>query len=471
MTNQSIAFGLLLVGVVVTLSAPAHAQCGELTFVEAINQALDANQALVAARQTLDAQQKDIAIARSKMIPSLKFTGFGYVMESETYSSNIGLLPARGALGFATVKETLYNHPYIDQLGAQKHLYESQREAYENRRTQTISAAGQGYLGVLLAEALMALQRENLGLTKESLGITQAQESFGEVPYRNVLRWQSQVYGDQQQVVAQKSSLLRSRFRFNQVRNRPTEEVCRLEQLTVEQDGFIFSSEVIAEAISEDEKAAVARDYLVNLGLERSHVLRGLDAEIRAQERQMKAARRWLIPSLNAFGFGSVFASTSGSGSDVKDKGSVFWNVGLALDWNVIEGGSFIATKNQSEAELWSLKSQRNDTATSLEENIRGTVAVAMASFETIGLSTQQAETAAKNYELTAEAYLVGEATLIDVLDAQQLLLSANTAAREALYQFLSDLLTVEQSIDYFPFLEGDAGSRVRELEAKLQGS
>jgi len=469
--NQSIALGLLLVGVVVTLSAPSHAQCGELNWVEAINQALDANQALVAARQTLDAQQKDIAKARSKMLPSIKFSGLGWASEAETFSSSLGLIPARGALGFGQLNETLYNHADIDALGSQKHLYQSQAESYENARTQTIAAAGQGYLGVLLAQALMALQRENLGLTKKSLGIAQAQKSSGEVPYRNVLRWESQVYADERQVVAQKSSLLQSRFRFNQVRNRPAEEVCMLEQLTVEKDGFIFSSNVIVDAISEDAKAAVARNYLVNLGFERSHVLRSLDAEIEAQERTMKSARRWMIPSLDAMTLGSVFARTSGAGSDVKESGALFWIAGLTLDWKVLQGGSFIAQMNQSKAELWSLKSQRNDIATSLEENIRGTVAVAMASFEEIGLSVQQAETAAKNYELTAEAYLVGEAALVDLLDAQQLLLGANTAAREALYMFLSDLLTVEQSIDYFPFLEGDAGSRVRELEAKLQES
>jgi len=48
-------------------------------------------------------------------------------------------------------------------------------------------------------------------------------------------------------------------------------------------------------------------------------------------------------------------------------------------------------------------------------------------------------------------------------------LISANTSARQALYQFLSDLLTLEQSIAYYPFLEEDAEARVRELEGKFQ--
>jgi hypothetical protein len=54
-------------------------------------------------------------------------------------------------------------------------------------------------------------------------------------------------------------------------------------------------------------------------------------------------------------------------------------------------------------------------------------------------------------------------------LDSQQQRLAAEKAAKLALYGFLSDLLTVEQSINYFPFLEADADARIRELEARLR--
>jgi outer membrane protein TolC len=108
--------------------------------------------------------------------------------------------------------------------------------------------------------------------------------------------------------------------------------------------------------------------------------------------------------------------------------------------------------------------------ATALEENIRGTAAMAMAAFERIGLAVLQAETAEENFALVREAYLDGDSTLLDLIDAQDQLISANTSERQALYQFLSDLLTLEQSIAYFPFLEPDARARVREVESKLQG-
>jgi len=468
--QQTRTTSMLLVALACLLSAPAHAQCGELTWLEAINQGLDANQALVAARQTLDAQQKDLAIARSTMLPDLFFIGTAQASKETTFSSSGGVIPKQTIMAGGEVAETLYNQSFIDSLGAQKHLYASQQETFEDTRNQTIAEVGQSYVGVLLAAALMGLQHENVTLSQQSLDLTEAQEQSGAVPYSNVLRTKSQLYGAQQQVVAQKSSLLQSRFQFNQVRNRPAEENCELEPLNVERDGFVFSSGVVAEALADDTKASLFRDYFVALGLDRSRSLKSLDAEILAQRRTMKSGRRWLIPSLDATFYVASFLKTSEDASGATRDDDYIWQGALTLNWNTLDGGAYIAKMNQSKAEFWSLSSQRTNLATALEENIRGTAAMAIAAFERIGLAVLQAETAEENFALVREAYLDGDSTLLDLIDAQDQVISANTSERQALYQFLSDLLTLEQSIAYFPFMEDDAEIRIRELKAKLEG-
>lgn len=468
--QQTKTTSTLLVALACLLSAPAHAQCGELTLLDAINQGLEANQELVAARQTLDAQQKDIAIARSTMLPDLFFLGTGQASKETTFSSSGGVIPQQTVMAGGEVAETLYNQSFIDSLGAQKHLYASQQETFEDTRNQTIAEVGQSYVGVLLAAALMGLQHENADLSQQSLDLTEAQEQSGEVPYSNVLRMKSQLYGAQQQVVGQKSSLLQSRFQFNQVRNRPAEENCELEPLSVERNGFVFSNGVVVEALADDAKASLLRDYFVALGLDRSRSLKSLDAEILAERRTMKSGKRWLIPNLDATFYVASFLKTSVDASGDTRDGDFIWQGALTLNWNVLDGGAFIAKMNQGKAEFWSLSSQRNNLATALEENIRGTAAMAIAAFERIGLAVLQAETAEENFALVREAYLDGASTLLDLIDAQDQLISANTSERQALYQFLSDLLTLEQSIAYFPFLEPDARARVREVESKLQG-
>lgn len=74
----------------------------------------------------------------------------------------------------------------------------------------------------------------------------------------------SQLYGAQQELVAQNGSLLASRFRFD-----------------------------------------------------------------RAERRQMKSARRWLIPSLDAAAGTGVFLQSDGDGSEQSEDDEFFWQVGL----------------------------------------------------------------------------------------------------------------------------------------------
>lgn len=460
---------------VLLLGSPesVRAQCGELDFVDAIQQALDSNQALAASRETLDAQHKEVNIARAKMLPRLTGAGQGIVSSGATFSASAGIIPEQTAQAAALLQQTLYNQSYIDSLGAQKHLYESQQRDYENIRAQTIAGAGQDYIGVLLAEALLAVQQQNVQLTEESVEITKSQEEAGAVLYRDVLRWQSQLYSDLQGIVTQKSNVLMSRFTLNQVRNRPAEEVCTLQDLSVERDGFVFSSPVVFDAVSDDAKAVVMRDYLVELGVERSPEIRSLDARIRSQSRTMKSARRWLIPSLEASLAGAIFLKTGGQGSgsaqEQRETGDSFWQAQGVLTWSLFDGGAFISSMNLEKAVLYSLQSERTDAVTALEESIRGVVAVAIASFQNIALSQLQSEAATQNYELVNEAYLEGEATFLELLDSQQQRLGAERATNQARYGFLSDLLNVEQAINYFPFLETDAVARVRELEVRLQ--
>jgi outer membrane protein TolC len=159
----------------------------------------------------------------------------------------------------------------------------------------------------------------------------------------------------------------------------------------------------------------------------------------------------------------------NGGGSIDQAEGSLFWRIGLEMDWNVLQGGANIAEMNQAKLQHASLSWQRDNMATSLEENIRSTAASAIAFFKIIGVTSLGVQTAQRNYALVNEAYLDGETTLIELIDAQQQLLSASISVRQALYEFLSKLLTLEQSIAYYPFFEDDADARIRELEAILQ--
>jgi multidrug efflux system outer membrane protein len=444
-----------------------------LTWTEAINQALSANQSLAAAQADLEATKEDISIARANFLPSFGVGGALSTSKAATFSETSGVLPSTTGLVGASLTQMIYNEKFFANHTVQKELYASQEEQLRNTRYGIIAGAGQAYIGVLLAEQLLDVQIVNREVTEQHLQSSRDREQVGATSLQEVLRFQTQLYANEQQVAGQRANVLMNRIALNQVRDRPAEEVDVLEKLSVEKDGFIFSSSVVAEALANEDKARIVRDYLVELGLASSPALASLDREIAAQQRQLSSEKRWLIPSLSFTAGADAFVLTSGVGEEEAQKKKGFWKLGVNLSWPIFEGGANLSKVDQSESEIRALASQRKELETSLEQAIRATVGVAISDYQKIGLARSQAEAAEQNYLLVYDSYLVGEISLLDLLDAQEQKLNAASSATVALYTFFADLLSVEQAIGYFPFLEpqDQVDKIIRELESRLQGS
>jgi outer membrane protein TolC len=106
---------------------------------------------------------------------------------------------------------------------------------------------------------------------------------------------------------------------------------------------------------------------------------------------------------------------------------------------------------------LKSLRLQRRSTALRLEQQIRTAVHQAVASYFSIKLLKEATQSSKKNFDLVAEAYARGTATLIDLLDAQTTYRQAEQNSANANYQFLLDLMALERSLGGFTFFAGQA--------------
>ncbi len=442
-----------------------------LGWIEAIDQALKANQSLAAAQEELQARREDISIARANFFPRIGVAGSFSESRSATFSETAGVIPSSTGMVGATLNQMIYDEKIFADYSIQKDLVASQEEQLRNTRFSIISGAGQAYIGVLLAGDLLLAQIANRDLTHQNLEMSRVREEVGATSLQEVLRWESQLYSNEQSVPEQGSSVLASRLALNQVRDRPAEELKTLEKLTVPGNGFIFSSDIVADSLSTADKARRLRDYLVELALKDSPLISSLDREIAAQQRQLDSNRRWLIPdfAFNAGADAFLYATGAKGHRQEIDKGA--WKFGVSLNWPVFNGGANLAEVHQSNAELRALQSQRKELVSSLEEAVRTQAALAIADFQKIGFARAQVDAAERNYVLVYDSFLVGEISLLDLLDAQTEKLAANTSQIVALYTFLADLLGLEQAMGYFPFLEpqNQVDEAIRELERRLQ--
>jgi outer membrane protein len=446
-----------------------------LTLPEAINQVLADNQGFAAKLANLQAKEKDIEIARANFIPSLHFSTAIMPSQGTKISDYDRLGVGSGTQGLlsAGMSQMIYNEAFFANHKIQKNLYISEQEQFRGERYQLIANAGESYINLLVAEDLLIILQDNLELTKKNLDAAIYRAEVGASSQQEVLRWKTQQYSDQQNIAGQKANILQNRIALNQLRDQPDEQIETLDKLSIEEDGFVFSSSIINAALESETSAIALRDFLVELGLSNSPDIASMDAEVAAQERQLKSQKRWLIPNFSLIaGADELFLTKDDDDGNKQKNGVDFWFVGVSAKWNVFKGGSNFSKVKQLKYQSLSLQSVRKETESSQEKVIRSSVSVLIADFQKVGLSGEQAEVAALNYELVFDSYLVGEVSLLDLLDAQEQKFSADYTAIAAFYTFFLDLLNVEEAIGYFPFLATpeEVDVVIRELERKLLG-
>ena len=444
-----------------------------LTWAGAINRALTENPNLGSAEASLEASRANIAIARAEYLPGITIAGSVSESKAATFSDSQGILPSSSALVGASLSQMVYNEKFLANHKIQKFLHASQEEQFRNTSYSTISLTGQAYIGLLFANDLLGVQEENLKITEKNLQAAKDRQEVGSTDMQEVLRWATQLYANKQTVTSQKASVVSSRAQLNQILNLPLETIDNLEILTMEKDGFIFSNQAVAALITDEIKARLVRDYLVELGMENSPILASIDQEILAQDRQLKSDQRWAIPSFGfQAGVDAKFAPENDNspfpGTNDKD----FWKVGLSMAWPLVDGGANINKAKQSKSQMSAIELQKNNVKSSLEQNIRSAVAIIISDFINVDFSNMQAEFAQQNYDLVYDSYLVGESNLLDLLDAQDQKLGADISSRVSLYTFFIDMLIMEQTIGYFPFLKpkDEVATVLNDLENQLLG-
>ena len=476
--NTSIEQKFLRILFLLTLAFSAETAFGQndsmLKFVDAVNQALEDNNGFAAQSASLEAKEKDVKIARANFLPSLGFQGSYYVAEGEKINDwdRMGLSSGTKGVLSGAIYQMIYNEQYFANHRIQKELYASQQEQFRNARYQLIASTGQAYIGVLVAEAVLDVMRIDQELTMTNLEAASYREEVGSTSEQEVLRWKTKLYKADQNIAGQKASVRVNRIALNQLRNQPEEKTEELERLIVEEDGFVFKSNLVDQVLLDESKAKILRDYLVEIGLGNSPLLGSMDAQIAAQERQLKSDKRWLIPSFDLMVGGDDQFMVVDAGDGESQSGDLFWFAGAKMSWNVFRGGSNISTVKQQKIVSQELQFQRAEVNSSQEKAIRSQASMLIADLKNVRLAKEQANVAGRNYIMVYDAYLLGEVTVLALLDAQEQKFIADYSSVVAYYTFLLDLLSLEEMIGYFPFLEPQEQEAqiIAELERRIAG-
>ncbi|MCZ4269507.1 TolC family outer membrane protein [Tritonibacter sp. AK171] len=313
----------------------------------------------------------------------------------------------------------------LDRAAAQETVLAT-RQTLLDVEQQVLFAAVQSYVNVLTQQDIVALRQNNLRLLQEELRAANDRFEVGEVTRTDVALAESQVAEARANLTDARGALLTARATYEEVVGRAPGAVASYPPLPRR-----------AASLSDAQARAL-----------RSH------PSLRAQQHAVKAAQLTADSSLRDMGPNVKFTASASHGEVRGSDGtSDNFDLGLSLNQTLYAGGGLAAARR---ADLARVDAERGSLL-SVQRSISSNAASAYTAFDTAAASlvssNERVRAAQVAFDGIREEATLGSRTTLDVLQAEQELLDAQTArlsarANQALaaYQLLQaqGLLTAE---------------------------
>lgn len=421
--------------------------------VEIARLALQQNQDLQAEAFGVEAGLREIATARSSLLPQLDVAA-GYTQRKESPSVAAGLFAERSTDASINLSQLIYSDAAVANLTIQKALQRTRLASFEEFKLDVVLAATTSYYTVLNARSQLAVQDNNLKITRANLELAEDRVRLGTSTPADVYRWQAEVARAQIRVMNARAALNQARDTLNRILHRPQGTRMALREASFDEP-FVMSQEDFDGLVASPADYAVFSRFYVDRAIAQAPELQQLDAQIAAKQRELTSHRRaYWLPDFSVGGRYSDNLNQSGVGAGPQaGEGLDDWSIGVQATLPLFSGGLKKANLSKAGFELHQLEALRIATSERVEEAVRLQLHAAQAAYVQIELSAVAAEASRKNYELVSDAYARGTVTIIELLDAQDTSLAASASAAESLYGFLITIMSVQRAVGGYDYL------------------
>ncbi len=437
----------------VLLNEEAEAEGQQYGLVDIARMALEQNQDLLAESFGVQAGLQDIGRARANLLPQIGASA-GRTLRNDSPSVSAGFFAERSTDAALSLDQLLYSDAASANLKIQKELQRTRQASLSQFRLDVVQAAATSYYTVLNARSQLAVQENNLRITRANLELAEDRVRLGTSTRADLYRWQAELARAQISVLNARSALNQSWETLNRILHKPQGARIALKDATFDEP-FVMTREEFDEMVRSPADYARFSRFYIDRALRQAPELEQLSAQIAAKRRELVSQRRafWL-PDVTVGGRYTSNLSQSGlgagpqAGADLND-----WSIGVQATLPLFSGGLKKANVSKASYELRQLEYLRASTEERVEEEIRRQLHAAQAAYAQIDLAASAAEASRKNFELVTDAYARGTVTIIDLLDAQDSSLTASAAAAESLYNFLVTVMSVQRAIGGYDYL------------------
>lgn len=310
-----------------------------------------------------------------------------------------------GPFGYQNVRayleQTVYDRPSLRNLKSASESLKAQRLTAEDARNLVVQAVSNAYLAVITDSSRVDAITAEVALAQALFDRATDEKRAGTVPGIDVLRAEVQLRSEEQRLLAQRNQVEKDKLSLARAIGLPTGQVFNVS------DVLPFTP------------LPVALDALLKQAYDHRPDYRAAQANVRAAEFAVQAARseHWPEVVVQAdYGLvGTTFAESHGT-----------YTVVAGVRVPVYAGGRTRTDIDQAEAVLNTRKNAVEDLRGRIDFEVRNAVLDLQSSADQVAVAQRNADLANQTLIQARDRFSAGVTDNIEVIQAQQLLASAN---------------------------------------------
>lgn len=413
--------------------------------------------------QDLLMAQKDVQIARSNVLPQVEVSGSGVQLSNNLVEASMGQKGEFTITGSATLKQVIYSEAAFANIAIKKLAAENSRQYNRQTMLDIVSDVSQAYISLLFAKSNLQIKNDNVYATLQNLEMAKAKERSGEGGISDVNRWTSELNLNKMELNDAEAGYKAAMYQLNQMLNTSiTNTIATVDSATIDQS-VVLDQELLSSFFESPRLTEKYADFLIaGMHAWSPELQQLLTAGQIVDRKRAMHIRQMFIPELALFGGADQAFVRDGTISNPQlpippPPDDITWNVGLRLSLPILEGGRKSAEAKRAAIEQDKITWQKEELLSTLEQGIRSNVQLLKASYRDLDLSRNAAQAAADNFGVIQDAYSQGMATVVQLIDAQNVMIKTRLMAENAYYQYILDYIHTERLQGRFSFLEDEA--------------
>ena len=436
-----------------------HAEVEKVSLVwsleKVVREALSNNLAIFISQQNVAVGKQLVKQARSQLLPQVDVNVRAREIDDDRAAGSFGLLPERQTSATAFLTQSIYSEDLWASYGIQKYEQIARSEQYQTVRLDVAFESAVAYLNVLRAKTLEIIQQSDVALTRSNLELAKVRREVGYSGPEEVYRWESQLANSEIALLEFEAQRRIAETNLNRALHRPLNERFDTTEESLDDPKILISDPRFRNYIDNDYNYRLFKEFMVKQSLEQAPELKEIEASIKAQQRDLKAARRNMyLPDFTLSGQYTDKISKSGEGSaDRPGVNDSEYVIALDLDFPLFTSGAKSADVKRARESLDQFILQKYNTEDLIEQRIRNSMFSTDASYPSIKLSRASADAAHRNLNVVTDKYSRGQVDILDLLDAQDQALESDQDAANAVYDFLIDLVAVQRAAGHYDLM------------------